>query len=102
MAVPTKMSLNESIFEDAALNWFGELVYEVGHGPQLALGVPAPERDSLGDVVLVARLHEAIWQQNAATPPRGIPTVIGTLLTEPLSGELSVSSLLKLPLYGLN
>ena len=27
-------SLNESIVEDAALEWFGELSYGVGHGPQ--------------------------------------------------------------------
>lgn len=27
------MSLNESIVEDAALEWFGELGYAVGHGP---------------------------------------------------------------------
>ena len=27
------MSLNESIVEDAALTWFGELGYAVGHGP---------------------------------------------------------------------
>ena len=30
------MSLNESIVEDAALTWFGELGYVVGHGPQFA------------------------------------------------------------------
>ena len=30
------MSLNESIVEDAALEWFGELGYAVGHGPHLA------------------------------------------------------------------
>ena len=33
------MSLNESIVEDSALEWFGELGYADGHGPQLA---PAP------------------------------------------------------------
>ena len=27
------MSLNESIVEDAALEWFGELGYAVGHLP---------------------------------------------------------------------
>ncbi len=27
------MSLNESIVEEAALEWFGELGYAVGHGP---------------------------------------------------------------------
>ena len=38
------MSLNESIVEDAALEWFGELGYAVGHGPHLAPGEPAAER----------------------------------------------------------
>ena len=28
------MSLNESIVEDAALEWFGELGYAVWHGPR--------------------------------------------------------------------
>ena len=32
------MSLNESIVEDAALEWFGELGYAVGHGLQFARG----------------------------------------------------------------
>ena len=38
------MSLNESILEDPALEWFGELGYAVGHGPHLAPGEPADER----------------------------------------------------------
>jgi type I restriction enzyme, R subunit len=42
------MSLNESIVEDAALEWFGELGYAVGHGPQLTPGESAAERDSFG------------------------------------------------------
>jgi type I restriction enzyme R subunit len=40
------MSLNESIVEDATLEWFGELGYGVGPGPQLAPGEPA----SVGDL----------------------------------------------------
>ncbi len=35
------MSLNESIVEDAAIKWFGELGNAVGHGPQLAPGEPS-------------------------------------------------------------
>jgi type I restriction enzyme R subunit len=62
------MSLNESIVEDAALDWFGELGYAVGHGPQLAPGEPAAERQSFGDVVLVGRLREAIRRLNPAIP----------------------------------
>jgi type I restriction enzyme R subunit len=62
------MSLNESIVEDAALEWFGELGYAVGHGPHLAPGEPAAERDSFGEVVLVGRLREAIRRLNPAVP----------------------------------
>ncbi len=51
------MSLNESIVEDAALEWLGELGYAVSHGPQLAPGEPAAERVSFSDVLLVGRLR---------------------------------------------
>ena len=54
------MTLNESIVEDAALGWFGELGYAIGHGPQLAPGEAAAERDSFGEGVLVGRLRAAI------------------------------------------
>jgi hypothetical protein len=35
------MRLNESIVEDAALTWFGEMGYAVGHGPQIAPPMPS-------------------------------------------------------------
>ncbi len=60
------MSLNESTVEDAALEWFGELGYAVGHWPHLAPREPAAERNSFGDVVLVGRLREAIRRLNPA------------------------------------
>ena len=62
------MSLNESIVENAALEWFGELGYAVGHGPHLAPGEPAAERDSFGDVVLVGRLRDAVARLNPHIP----------------------------------
>ncbi|MBK7956041.1 MAG: type I restriction endonuclease subunit R [Candidatus Accumulibacter sp.] len=62
------MSLNESIVENAALEWFGDLGYAIGHGPHLAPGEPAAERDSFGEVVLVGRLREAIRRLNPAIP----------------------------------
>ena len=62
------MSLNESIVEDAGLTWFGELGYAVGHGPLLAPGESAAERDSFGEVVLVRRLRDAIRRLNPAIP----------------------------------
>jgi len=60
--------LNESIVEDAALTWFGELGYTIGHGPHIAPGEPAAERDSFADVVLVGRLRDAIWRLNPDMP----------------------------------
>ena len=62
------MSLTESIVEDAALTWFGELGYAVGHGPQMAPGEPAAERDSFSEVVLVERLREALRLLNPGIP----------------------------------
>jgi len=61
-------TLNESHVEDAALEWFGELGYAVGHGAQIAPGEPAAERDSFGAVVLIERLREAIHRLNPSIP----------------------------------
>jgi type I restriction enzyme R subunit len=60
------MSLNESTVEDAALEWFEELGYAVGHGPHLAPGEPAAERASFGEVVLVERLRVALRRLNVS------------------------------------
>ena len=62
------MTINESIVEDAAIEWFGELGYAVGHGPHIAPDEPAAERASFGEVVLVGRLREAIRRLNPAIP----------------------------------
>ncbi len=62
------MNLNEAIVEDAALTWFAELGYALGHGPQLAPGELLAERGSFGEVVLVGRLREAIARLNPAIP----------------------------------
>ncbi len=87
------MSLNESIVEDAALEWFGELGYADGHGPHLAPGEPAAERDSFSEVVLVGRLREAIRRLNPAIPSRTLATLRDperSGLPKLLSGELEV------------
>jgi type I restriction enzyme R subunit len=87
------MSLNESIVEEAALEWFGELGYTVGHGPHIAPGEPAAERDSFSEVVLVGRLRAAIRRLNPAIPSRTLATLRDTLLPKLLSGELSVAGI---------
>ncbi len=73
------MTLNESIVEDAALTWFGELGYAVGHGPQMAPGESvsrAGGKDSFGEVVLVGRLREALQQLNSAIPDEALRRVL--------------------------
>jgi len=71
------MSLNKSIVKNAALtrNLDLDLGYAVGHGPKLAPGEPAAERDSFGEVVLVGRLREAIRRRNPAIPEEARATV---------------------------
>ena len=79
------MSLNKSIVEDGAFEWFGELGYAVGHGPHLAPGeyaggtlTPAlshGERESYDEVVLAGRLREAIRRLNPVIPEEARATI---------------------------
>ena len=62
------MTLNEATLEAAALTWFGEMGYAIAHGPHIAPGEPAAERDSFSVVVLAGRLREAIRRLNPAIP----------------------------------
>jgi len=73
--------LTESIVEDAALTWSGELGYAVGQGPQMAPGEAAAERDSFGELVLVGRLSEAIQLLNPAIPGEAQAVVKRHLMT---------------------
>ncbi len=59
------MSLNESIVEDAALEWFGE---QTRVARTLTPALSHVERESSSEVVLVERLHEAIRRLNPAIP----------------------------------
>jgi type I restriction enzyme R subunit len=62
------VSFNESTVEDAALGWFSDLGYAVGHGPEMAPGEPKAERATFGEMVLVDRLRTAIHKLNPAVP----------------------------------
>src|SRR5207248_11259127 len=61
------MRLLEDEVEQAALSWFQSLSYKVAPAPHLAPGEIAAERSSFSDVVLVARLRDAIARLNPAT-----------------------------------
>ena len=98
-------ALNESTVEDAALEWFGELGYAVGHGPDLAPGEAASERESFGEVVLVGRLRQALQRINSSLPLDAVEEALrkvlhissansfcGTWMSESLSSRMSIST----------
>lgn len=59
----------ESIVEEAALAWLGELGYVVLHGPDIAVGEPAAERTdpAYRDVVLERRLRQGAGSSVVST-----------------------------------
>ncbi len=59
---------DENVAELALLEWLGELGWEVMHGPDLAPGEPAVERESYGDVLLRGRLRAALARLNPGAP----------------------------------
>jgi type I site-specific restriction-modification system R (restriction) subunit len=60
--------LNESIVEDAALEWFGEMGYSCLGAEALTPALSQGERESYSEVVLVGRLREAIRRLNFSIP----------------------------------
>ena len=62
------MQLNESVVEEAALSWFKDLDYGVANALHLAPDETATERSSFTDVVLAARLRNAVDRLNPAIP----------------------------------
>lgn len=80
-------TFNESIVEDAATKWLGELNYTIGHGLHLAPGELGAGRDLFGDKVLVGRLREAILRLYPSIQFRTLAKLRDTLLPKVLSGE---------------
>jgi type I restriction enzyme R subunit len=63
------MSFTESIVEDAALSWFGELDYALLHGQVIAPGEAAAERTSFAEAFLPERLRAALRKLNPKLSP---------------------------------
>ncbi|MFZ5622772.1 MAG: type I restriction endonuclease subunit R [Pseudomonadota bacterium] len=63
---------SESVVEEAALAWLGELGFAVLHGPDIAPGEPAAERGDYGQVVLEARLRTALARLNPQLPAEAL------------------------------
>jgi type I restriction enzyme R subunit len=72
--------LNESTIEEAALAWFGDLGYTVGHGPEIAPEEAAAERASFGAVVLEGRLRQALGRLNPGVPVEALEDALRKVL----------------------
>jgi type I restriction enzyme R subunit len=62
------MGFTESVVEEAALEWFRALGWEVRFGPDIAVDGSAPERADYRDVTLSGRLTEAVDRLNPGVP----------------------------------
>lgn len=64
---------SEAVVEEAALDWFRELGYQVIHGPEIAPGEPGAERAAYTDVVLEGQLRSCSTSV-ASSRPWAAPT----------------------------
>jgi len=62
------LHINEATVEESLLDWLREIGYTTAHGPDLAPGGPAQERDDYSQVILTGRLREAIERLNRGLP----------------------------------
>ena len=64
----------ESVVEEAALAWLEGLGYAVLHGPEIAAGEPAAERNdpNYRDVVLEGRLRKTLVRLNPDLPAEAL------------------------------
>jgi type I restriction enzyme R subunit len=74
------MSSFESVVEEAAIAWLGELGWRHVPGPVLAPDGEAPERDSYRAVILEGRLRQALARINDHLPPAALDEVARAVL----------------------
>ncbi|RME25088.1 MAG: type I restriction endonuclease subunit R, partial [Deltaproteobacteria bacterium] len=60
--------VTESVVEEATLSWFESLGYAVLHGPDIAPGERAAERQGYDEVILPGRLRAALARLNPTLP----------------------------------
>jgi len=70
--IPSTLSLSESQIEQAALAWLESLGYAILHGPDIAPGETAAERQSYQEAILPQRLRDALVRLNPAIPAEAI------------------------------
>ncbi len=79
--------MNESIIEQAALDWLRDLGYAIAFGGDIAPGEPAAERAQYSQVVLDARLRAALERINPTIPPDALDDAFRKI-TRPSSPSL--------------
>ncbi len=65
-------TFTESVVEQAALAWLESLGWRVTHGLEIAPGEAGAERADYAQVVLEARLRDALARLNPALPPEAV------------------------------
>jgi type I restriction enzyme R subunit len=65
-------TFTESVVEQAALAWLESLGWRVTHGLDIAPGEPGAERADYAQVVLEARLRDALARLNPTLPPEAL------------------------------
>jgi type I restriction enzyme, R subunit len=73
-------TLTEADLEAVTLAWLAELGYSTVHGPALAPGEPAAERDNYGQVVLEGRLRSALAKLNPGLPAAALDEAVRLVL----------------------
>jgi type I restriction enzyme, R subunit len=85
-------SINESIIENAALEWFAQLGYETAFGPYLGPGEQRAERDSFEQIYLYGRLREAAARINPGVAIERIEDAIKRLDRAESQSEIDENS----------
>jgi type I restriction enzyme R subunit len=82
---------NHNVYEDeleqAALEWFEELNYEIAFAPDLSPGGDYPERSDYSDVILEERLKDALKRINPDLPQEALDDAMHQILV-PLNPAL--------------
>src|SRR6202162_4403495 len=81
-------TFTESVVEDAALEWLRSIGWSLRHGLEIAPGEAGAERADYAQVVLEARLRDALKRLNPVLPPEALADAFRRL-TRPEGVELS-------------
>src|SRR6056297_2526940 len=65
-------NFTEAELEQATLDWFEELDYDIVFGPEISPEGEYPEREDYSDVILEERLRDALYRINRGIPREGL------------------------------